>query len=119
MLAAMRRASSRVSSLKLSVGSGVEKLSFALRLPLARQLLRFGDLLRGLFRGDQVAVVYRAVTEFFLRTCKSRGCKVEPHMRLHVILRHALAHPIHETEGCARPIQDQRYVVGRSHSKQA
>src|SRR5271169_598239 len=54
----------------------------------ARQLLRLGDLGRSHFGGDQIAVLHHFVAKFFLRSPGRR--KVDPHMRLHIILRHTL-----------------------------
>jgi hypothetical protein len=71
MLAAMRRASSRSSAI---FGSA----SLRLRLPLARELLRFGDLRGSHFGCDLVAVHDRILTVFF---SDSGRCKIEPHMR--------------------------------------
>jgi hypothetical protein len=58
----------------------------ALGHPLKRQLLRLGDLRRRHFGCDNVAGVDGCVPLAFPQSWKLRGCLVQPHMRLHIIL---------------------------------
>ena len=67
-----------------------------LRHPFAGHALRLGDLVGGQAPGQEVAVVHGIVT--FLAGPVERGCEVEPFVRLHIVLRNALAFGVHETE---------------------
>ncbi len=67
-----------------------------LRHPFAGHALGLGDLVGGHAFGQEVAVVHGIVT--FLAGLVARGCEVGPFVRLHIVLRNALAFGVHETE---------------------
>lgn len=57
-------------------------LPFRFRLPLNRQLLRFGDLCRGHLLRDAISIADRILVT-------SRSRQTEPHVCLNIVLRHA------------------------------
>ena len=57
-------------------------LPFRFRLPLNRQLLRFGDLCRGHLLRDAISIADRILVT-------SRNRQTEPHVCLNIVLRHA------------------------------
>ena len=57
-------------------------LPFRFRLPLNRQLLRFGDLCRGHLLRDAISIADRILVT-------SRSRQTEPHVCLNTVLRHA------------------------------
>src|SRR5207249_4630120 len=69
-----------------------------LRLPLARALLRLGELGRCHLARDRVAVLDRGGAVARVGGGETRGGEVEPHMRRDDVLRHAFAARISEPE---------------------
>ena len=57
-------------------------LPFRFRLPLTRQLLRFGDLCRGHLPRDAISIADRILVT-------SRSRQAEPHVCVNIVLRHA------------------------------
>src|SRR5258708_2049974 len=88
-----------IPSLFLTVPKSWRALFTSFWLPLGRKLLRLGDLRGSHLSGNKVAVVNRFVTGLFLRNrIGGGGSEVEPHMRLDVVLRHAIAVGVHLAE---------------------
>jgi hypothetical protein len=78
------------------------RLALPLRLPLPRQPLRLSDLSRAHLRGDAVAGFSGNVAPCD-ELCLGSG-KVEPHVGLDVVLRHALAVAVREPEVALRQL---------------
>src|SRR5262249_2249604 len=66
--------------------------------PLARALLRLGELVGGHLARDRVAVLDRGGAVARVVCGKARGGEIEPHMRVDDVLRHALAAGVGEAE---------------------
>src|SRR5262249_54533638 len=69
-----------------------------LRLPLARALLRLGELVGRHLARDRVAVLDRGGAVARVVGGKARGGEIEPHVRVDGVLRHALAAGVGEAE---------------------
>src|SRR5262249_39529038 len=69
-----------------------------LRLPLARALLRLGELVGRHLARDPVAGLDRGRAVARVVGGKARGGEIEPHMRVDGVLRHALAAGVGEAE---------------------
>ena len=63
-----------------------EALSLS-RFPLSRQPLRLGNLCRSHFRRNLVAELHGLISRFPLRSRKPRSRKIEPFVRLNIVLR--------------------------------
>src|ERR1051325_2162026 len=70
-------------------------LPFRFRLPLTRQLLRFGDLCRGHLPRDAISIADRILVT-------SRSRQTEPHVCVSIVLRHAQSRSVTEAKICLR-----------------
>src|SRR5258708_3483245 len=95
-------------------------LPFRFRLPLTRQLLRFGDLCRGHLLRDFISIADRILVT-------SRSRQAEPHVCVSIVLRHAQPRSVTEAKidlrsnmtlicSAARPLRSLDPVLGHSYA---
>src|SRR5689334_10000870 len=80
---------------RLVTASLVTASTLLLRLPIARDLLRFGELIRLELAGDVITLFFRRTSLF---PGQLRGGQIAPHVTQHGIFGHALAFEIEPAE---------------------
>ena len=99
-----------------------EILPFRFRLPLTRQLLRFGDLCRGHLLRDFISIADRILVT-------SRGRQTEPHVCLNIVFRHAQSRSVTEAKidlrsnmtlvcSAAKPLRSLGPVLGHGDARE-
>src|SRR5688572_7847379 len=101
-------------------GTGI--LPFRFRLPLTRQLLRFGDLCRGHLPRDAIPIADRI-------RVTSRSRHTEPHVCVNIVLRHAQSGSVTEAKidlrsnmtlvcSAAKPLRSLDPVLGHGDARE-